>query len=91
MFFHLRVGDLLQVQRKCLASLIGIVEATVKKFFYRFVINDAICKMSCLDGLTTQSYWKKKRTYCSIMKASPRLISDAERDSRLEVTRRGTP
>ena len=31
-FFHLRVGDLLEVERERLASLIGIVEATVKKF-----------------------------------------------------------
>ena len=35
MFFHLRVGDLLEVERERLASLIGIVEATVKFFFIR--------------------------------------------------------
>ena len=39
----------------------------------------------------TQSYGENKRTYCSIMKAKPRLISELDRDSRLEVTRRGTP
>jgi hypothetical protein len=57
MFFHLRVGDLLEVERERLASLIGIVEATVKFFFYplKFGVRDEeYGKRACLDGLTTQ-------------------------------------
>ena len=80
---NLRIGDLLEVERKRLAPLIGVVKPVL----------DCGCwgLSNCVSERCGGASKKIEANNDLLIKARPRRISDAERDSRELVTNLGTP